>query len=147
MRWHQKGRTVLDFNEARYDWMGGDGISWTICSLLQTDNLTSITWLLNFYRRHTLLMPIQLDSPEVANQMEMVSDCQHAELVIIVMCTVRTEVRNQLRVKTINFEAMKAKLAAVENELLTRVTFHCLPYIATITIMRMNVLLLLQLFL
>ena len=28
--WHQKGKSILDFTEARDDW-GGSGISWTIC--------------------------------------------------------------------------------------------------------------------
>ena len=30
--WHQKSKTSLDLNEARYDWvLGCSGISWTIC--------------------------------------------------------------------------------------------------------------------
>ena len=47
--WYQKGKTSLDLNEARDDWvLDGSGISWTICILLQTDNHIN-TPLLNFY--------------------------------------------------------------------------------------------------
>jgi len=51
---YQKGKTSLDFNEARGDGvLGCSGISWTICKAictsLQTDNHTN-TPSLNFYR-------------------------------------------------------------------------------------------------
>jgi len=45
----QKGKTSLDLNEARDDRvLGCSGISWTICSSLQTDNHTN-TSSLSFY--------------------------------------------------------------------------------------------------
>jgi len=55
--WNQKGKTSLDLNEAREDWvLGGNGISWTICkqsaphSRVQTDPNHTNTSSLNFYR-------------------------------------------------------------------------------------------------
>ena len=57
--------------------------------------------------------------------------------VFIAVCTL-TDVRNQLRLKTVDLEAMKAKLAGVQNELRIRVTFHCLTYVASMTIVRMD---------
>jgi len=59
--WHQKGRTTLDFNEARDDGvaMTSDGRMLIICTSLQTDNHTSTTTLIFFTGQMLFLLPNQ----------------------------------------------------------------------------------------